>query len=229
MHGRRRVPRFLVNLCLLSAALLGPACQKSAPPPPPAPVRVAPARDGGPPPEPEAAGAPEVPDAGPGKEGDWIVAGAYRFRLDELRRCGGAPAVGPDAAAAPPAPRTWVGARVDIGARGDALMVTPRDVTLERGGVILQAIYVNPPTLSGCLPALPIKQVRGEESAHGFALFDVPEGFRKNGTGPFTLAYRPTRWGGAKRAEIEIPPCLDLCTNSEKAAPPPPRKSRKKS
>src|SRR5262249_54248186 len=119
--------------------------------------------------------------------------------------------------------------RVAVGARGDSLLATPRDVTLERAGVILQAVFVNPPTLSGCIPGLPIKQLRGEELARGFALFDVPEGFRKNGSGPFTLAYRPTRWGGAKRAEIEIPACLDMCTDSEKQAPPAaPAKPKKK-
>jgi len=211
------------------------ACQKNEPPPRPLPAPTlasAPVHDASPPPDPEAAAEPAVPDAGPSQEGEWIVAGSYKFRLEGLRRCGAAAASGgPDAAAPAAPPRTWVGALVDVAARADPLLVSARDITLEKGGIILQAIFVNPPTLSGCIPGLPVKQLRAAESTRGFALFDVPEAFRRNGSGPFILAYHPTRWGGAKRAEIKIPPCLDACGERERpeTAPAPPPKRRKKS
>jgi hypothetical protein len=66
------------------------------------------------------------------------------------------------------------------------------------------------------MPLLLMKQMRPNQIARGFAVFDVPERFRKDGTDPFVLAYRPTRWGGAKRIELKIPSCLDACPSTKK-------------
>ena len=89
--------------------------------------------------------------------------------------------------------------------------MSPRDLELRRGGVILTAKYINQPVLSGCQPLLPAKRLRAGESASGFALFEVPKSFRTTTDDPIVLSYRPTRWGGARRVEVPIRECLDAC------------------
>ena len=226
-------------LCFLAAALAALACGKDRQPEkprsPPPPVMPEAARE-------MAAAAQRNPsaetegesksgdDAGTAREDEWIEGGSYRFRLEELRRC--------DTGAAPPAPgpagqplapdggtpsgasdwgggTSWVGARVRVIARVNETIVSPRDLTLERGGVILQAKYVNPPVLRGCVPLLQQQQLRADQSVRGFALFEVPAHFRSAGAAPILLAYHPTRWGGARRVEIKLAPCFDACAARE--------------
>jgi hypothetical protein len=167
--------------------------------------------------DPEAPVAPEPPQA-PASEGAWVEAGSYRIRLDELRRCAGSTPVAPG-------PRGWVGALVEIGALTRDTFVSSRDLTIERGGVVVQAKYVDPPVMPGCLPMLPITQIRAGASARGFALFEVPASFREPGAVPVVLAYRPTRWGGARRTEIKLPDCFDACPHADERQPPPKHKA----
>jgi len=213
-------------LCLATAAALSLGCGKDhapapspAAPPPPDVLRVT-GRDGALPPNPEEA-APALPDAGAQQEGEWAMTGSYKIVLDEIVPCAPAAAAaaetaGPDSAGA--TARSWVGALVRVGALVNEFVLSPRDFTLERHGVIIQATYVNQPSLPACLPLLPVKQLRANQIARGFALFDVPARFRNQSTDPFVLAYRPTRWGGAKRTEFEVPPCLDACASKKSGA-----------
>jgi hypothetical protein len=112
--------------------------------------------------------------------------------------------------------RAWMGVAVRARAKADELFLTPRDFTLERGGVIVASRHVGPPTLPRCLPLLPAKQLRAKESVRGFVLFEVPAAFR-GGDVPVVLAYRPTRWGGARRVELPLPSCLDTCPDVKTA------------
>jgi hypothetical protein len=91
------------------------------------------------------------------------------------------------------------------------MFVTARDLELRRGGVILSATLANIPSLPGCKPLLPAKRLRPGEALSGFALFEVPRAFRATTPDPIVFSYRPTRWGGARRAEVPIPECFDAC------------------
>jgi hypothetical protein len=71
---------------------------------------------------------------------------------------------------------------------------------------------MNPPPLPGCRPLLSATRLRPGETVAGFALFEVPKSFRTTTKDPIVLSYKPTRWGGARRAEVPIPECFDACS-----------------
>jgi len=150
--------------------------------------------------------------------GEWTENKMYRFRLERIAACGApSPALGPaqqPAAGALPQLRgetSWVGAFFTVQAKAQSAFVSPRDLALRRGGVILNAKYINQPLLSACQPLLPARQLKAGESLAGFALFEVPKGFRTTTADPIVLAYKPTRWGGARQVEVPIRECLDAC------------------
>ena len=149
----------------------------------------------------------------------------YKFRLERVAACGAAEqALGPAQPAAAGGggqlrgESSWVGALFSVEAKEPSVFVTPRDLELRRGGVILGAKYVNQPVLSGCQPLLPATRLRAGDSARGFALFEVPKSFRTKTDDPIVLSYRPTRWGGARRVEVPIRECLDACPEARTAA-----------
>ena len=150
---------------------------------------------------------PSAEDGGaqaPVPPGQWAENKLYKFRLERIERCG---------AAAPGALRgevSWIGAFLTVEAK-DELFVSARDLELRRGGVILSAAYAYQPKLPGCKPTLVARRMRGGDRLAGFALFEVPKAFRVTTEDPIVLSYRPTRWGGARRAEVPIPECLDAC------------------
>jgi hypothetical protein len=156
----------------------------------------------------------------------WLEGGFYKFRLDAVKHCGASPALsqqgrdgGPlasDDGTAPSAAgwrggASWVGALVRVTADVKETFVSPRDLTLQRGGVILRAKYGDVPLLRGCQPLLQQNELRAGHEARGFALFEVPAHFRAKSPAPIVLAYQPTRWGGAKRVEIALDSCFDAC------------------
>lgn len=214
---------------LLAAALT--SCDREEAPatataPTPPPAKPAPA------PVPVAA-APTAEDHGPNggaatettivATGDWTENKQYKFRLERIASCGSAaPTLGPSQPTAPSATSafkgetTWVGALFSVQAKDKAVFVSPRDLELRRGGVILNAKYINQPLLAGCKPLLPAKQLRIGEDVSGFALFEVPKSFRATTDDPIVLSYKPTRWGGARRVEVPIRECLDACAESGK-------------
>jgi hypothetical protein len=147
------------------------------------------------------------------EQGAWLETASYFFRMDELKRCGSIPLPPPEGKAAAsaglPKEMAWVGALVRVRASVQ-LLVSPRDVTLEKGGVIINPTYVDVPPLPGCAPALSVKTLRAGQVARGYVFYKVPEGF-VNGAGVAKLAYQPTRWGGARRVEVTLQPCLHEC------------------
>jgi len=153
--------------------------------------------------------------------GQWSENRLYKFRFERVAACGAAAqALGPAQPAAggggnPLRGETsWVGAFFRVQAKEPSVFVTPRDLELRRGGVILTAKYINQPILSGCEPLLPATRLRAGDSASGFALFEVPSSFRTKTDDPIVLSYRPTRWGGARRVEVPIRECLDACAEA---------------
>jgi hypothetical protein len=150
---------------------------------PPAPVQApAPAADGA------------TDEAGPpGSKGAWLEGNIYRFRLDDARKCR-PPAVAGGAR---------IGAVVRVASKINELLVAPRDVKLQSGGVILDsAIMTKAP--DGCGPLLTPKSLRAGKTADGVVVFDVPPEFNPDHR-PVKVTYQPTRWGGAKRVEALLP------------------------
>lgn len=216
----------LMATALASCDRQEPPATATAPTPPPA--KPAPA------PMPVAA-APTAEDNGPEggaaadttilATGDWTENKQYKFRLDGLAACGAPSAtLGPAQPTAAPirsfrGETTWVGARFSVEAKDKAVFVSPRDMELRRGGVILTARHINQPLLPGCKPLLAPKQLKVGENVSGFALFEVPKSFRIKTDDPIVLSYKPTRWGGARRVDVPIRECLDACKTSGRSAP----------
>jgi hypothetical protein len=224
-----RPQRLLLPLLLASAPVACDRQQTSAPAPgpqPPAakpvPAPVTAARPGVIPAADEAGG----PDGGAATaaeslivgHGQWTETKQYKFRFERIAACG-APTttVGPaqptaaSGVGAFKGETTWVGALFSVEAKDDSMFVSPRDLELRRGGVILNARHINQPLLPECMPALAARQLKIGEAVSGFALFEVPKSFRATTDDPIVLAYRPTRWGGSRRVEVPIRECLDAC------------------
>ena len=152
--------------------------------------------------------APPAATAPPGQK---LEGPRYDVQLERTVRC--RPAAG-----SPAGDRTWVGFAVTVRSRTKGLFVTARDFSLEKQGIVLQPRHINTPLLEGCLPLLRQKQLDANtEPNQGFVLFEVPARFRNDDV-PLTLAYQPTRWGGAARVELVVPSCLDQCDSSRTGA-----------
>lgn len=154
-----------------------------------------------------------------------LESGLVTLTLEKVAACtpaaDAASATPPAAPGAPPA-KTWVGFAVRTRAKAPEVFLTARDFTLEQGGVILQPRHIDPPRLAGCTPLLKPLQLKPGQGSAGFVVFEVPNGFRTSaaaaGAAPLVLAFKPTRWGGAKRLEFAVPSCLDACEPGKPAA-----------
>jgi len=147
--------------------------------------------------------------------GQWLDASLYEFKAVAIRRCLAA-TLAPGAQPAPAAPNggARVGVSVQIRAKVDSLLASPRDVTLENAGVILQA-ELNPG--KACGAPLPTRQLRSGETAQGEVIFTLPDAeFAK----ALTLHFKPTRWGGAPGVSLPIPECLADCAASKPGQSP---------
>jgi hypothetical protein len=231
---KRLLCTWLVAAGLAAASTIGlGSCERDdavAPPPRAAAAPAAPA----PAPLPIAAQIPgedQAPDGGQSSDlivpsGEWTESKTYKFRLDRISACGIASQVlGPAAPAAAGGvgqlrgETSWVGAYFSVEAKEPSVFVTPRDLELRRGGVILTGKHINLPVLSGCQPLLAAKQLRKGEALSGYALFEVPKSFRVTTEDPIVLSYRPTRWGGARRVDVPIRECLDACRAASTTKP----------
>jgi len=140
-----------------------------------------------------------------GKLNQWLEASLYRFKVGSIRRC-----VAPVAAASVSAEggELRISVSVSITAKVDLLLASPRDLNLERDGVILQAELQPSPV---CGAPLPTKQLRRGETATGAVNFVLPSpDFEKR----LKLHFSPTRWGGAPATTVELPDCLADCAGA---------------
>lgn len=138
----------------------------------------------------------------------------YKLRYEGIQRCGSNESL----------PHLF-GFAIRVAPKVGKLFVAPRDVSLVLGGVILEPVPIDtsspvrkPP--AKCAPLLLEQELRAGQSARGYVLFELPASFL-SAQKPLALVYKPTRWGGAPRAAIDVPACLADC------APPPPAAKRK--
>lgn len=131
--------------------------------------------------------------------GTWADAAPYRFRVTRVERC-------PRARSAPAsASAARLGFSVQILSKYDGLLVHPRDLHLEKNGVI----HDSEPSGTGCGgPALtPIVAKHGQTVA-GVVTFQLTTDADARSA---KVVFEPTRWGGAPRVEVSVPECLDAC------------------
>ena len=134
-----------------------------------------------------------------------IESAAYKFKVTSVAPCAlPAPvrsAANDGSAEAVPEDRQLrVGVTVHVLAKFDEFFVAGRDVTIEKDGVIIQP-EVQPKPSTGCSPLLEPKAMRHDQVASGVVVFQVPdEAFLRSST----IAYQPTRWGGAPRVQVPV-------------------------
>jgi hypothetical protein len=149
---------------------------------------------------------PDEPrDLAPVAIGTWLEGSGFRFRVDAIRECGQQRA---DAARSASLHLLAIEIRIVAGPK--EVFVSPRDVTLESAGIILQSENRAAPVGKSCGPQWNAQRLAPRRTLRGVLLFAVPPDFgasRKD----LILAYRPTRWGGAGRLEVRVPGCLDHC------------------
>ena len=155
------------------------------------------------------------PDAGVAEIGTWLDGNGFRFRVDSIRDCGKQLAP-----AAQSASLHLLAFEIRIVAGPKEVFVSPRDVTLESGGVILQAEIRAAPVGKSCSQQWTAQRLSPRRTLRGVLLFAVPPDFGASGRDPI-LAYQPTRWGGAGRLEVRVPGCLDHCAPPVAAKPRP--------
>ena len=136
------------------------------------------------------------------RAGNWIETSAYKFKVTGVVRC------------ADPSPtenvpedrRVRIAVKVDILSKYDEFLVQPKDVKLEKGGVIIDSER-QAKTGPECRPVLEHRQLKHDATLSGFVVFQVPdEAFVRGGT----VAYMPTRWGSAPKAEVKLDAKLAL-------------------
>jgi hypothetical protein len=165
-----------------AAKSAAPVSRSSATPPPAASVR---------------SPAYETPFAGQDlRVGKWIETSAYKFRVNGVVRC-----ADPSPSEKVPEDRpVRVAVKVDIFSRYDEFLAQGKDVELEKDGVIIDAERQAKPGPE-CSPLLEHKRMKHDETHGGFVVFQVPdEAFVRGGT----VAYMPTRWGSAPKAEVKL-------------------------
>lgn len=185
----------------LLATLLLPQCRKNSEPrgepaqslAPPTSAEARPAAASAVPPAPAA----ETPFAGQKTNvGSVVETSAYKFSVTRVERCADAPA----GEKVPPDRPVRVGVSVDVFSKYDAFLLSSRDITLEKAGVVIES-EMSPKPSAGCSALLPTKHLQHDQNETGVAVFQVPdESFAKGGV----VAYKPTRWGGAPRVEIQV-------------------------
>jgi hypothetical protein len=153
--------------------------------------------------EPAAVKAPERaagPDAGLGR---WVESPSFKFKVTSVATCADVD-IGRDEgkdAAAPAIPEdrpVRVGVTVHVLSTYDGLFVSGRDVSFEKDGVIVRSEIDARPS-AGCIGLLESTTLKHDETASGVVIFQLPDqAFARTGT----IAFQPTRWGGAPRLEV---------------------------
>jgi hypothetical protein len=148
--------------------------------------------------------------------GGWIESAAYKFKVSGVAPCTLPASVrsasNDGSAESLPEDRPLrVAVTVHVAAKFDEFFAAGRDVTIEKDGVIIRP-EVNPKPSAGCNPLLEPKTLRHNQVASGVVVFQVPdEAFVRSST----IAYEPTRWGGAPRVQVRV---ADLKLKPFKAA-----------
>jgi hypothetical protein len=211
IHVDRWGPGSIAHLALIGSTLLVTHCQKKAPEesaPPTAAAKSAstlPAASATPSASASAQRSPmhETPFAGQDlSAGKWIETSAYKFKVNGVVRC-----KDPSPTEKVPEDRPLrIGVKVDIFSKYDEFIAHAKDVEFEKDGVVIDSerqVKTGPE----CSPQLEHKRMKHDEALSGFVVFQVPdEAFVRGGT----VAYMPTRWGGAPRTAVKLDAKLAL-------------------
>jgi hypothetical protein len=139
---------------------------------------------------PPAPPAPPEPSPPPAPAGVWVGSDVYDLRVVSVTRCWN----GQDR-------HRHVGVEVAVRSKTGPLFVAPRDVSLRAGGLLFPAL--TDPRFVNCRPALTSTQLRRDQGARGFVVFEVADAARD-----LVLEYAPRRWGGAGQVRVALPPAV---------------------
>ena len=143
------------------------------------------------------AAAAEQPYAGQDpRVGKWVETSAYKFRVNGVQRCA-------DPVPKEPVPEDRplrVGVSIEVFSKYDNFLLAARDVTVEKGGVIINSERTAKAS-AGCAPVLQPTHMKHDQTSKGVVVFQVPdESYVREGS----VGFKPTRWGGAPRADVKL-------------------------
>jgi hypothetical protein len=84
------------------------------------------------------------------------------------------------------------------------LNVTPRDLMLGKGGIMINASLDLKREIKGCTPLLKVSFLQPKESTKGFVLFDLPTWGPGSNLNELNLVYHPARFGGAAQLYVKL-------------------------
>jgi hypothetical protein len=135
-----------------------------------------------------------------GSIGEMLEGDVYTFKLVSMRPCGDQPsAVPPD----DPKARIVVGAEVEI-TTNTKLNVSPRHLSLGKGGILLDGNVDPKRLLKGCTPLLNVALLKKGDVTKGFVLFDVPASGPGSNWREMNLVYLPRRFGGSSQVLVKL-------------------------
>ena len=138
-----------------------------------------------------------------GKVGEGLEGDVSYFKVLSLKPCGNVKSPAEAEAARDPKARAVFAAEVEIVAK-TRLNVSPRDLSLNKGGMKFMASVDPKRTLDGCTPLLQVSRLQPKESARGFVLFDLPAWGPGSNVNELDLMYHPARFGGSTQLFVKL-------------------------
>lgn len=204
----RRCSSASTTTLALALLLTLSACQKKVPEtnstrPAPSAVKptIAPARP---------APTPAIEKPRPGPLAEWVQARNYRLRVVDATPCDDP---SEDAARTQEGPSGTsngfrLGVTIEVEATEysstTAVVVSPAAATVEKGGKVFRALRKPDPT-PACDDLLGLEKLAPREVTRGQLVFSAPnESYLRSAL----FAFKPPRWGGEKRLEVQLPDCF---------------------
>lgn len=146
---------------------------------------------------------PTTPLKTVGAMGEGLEGDVSYFKLLSVKPCGDAKSREEAEARKDPKARAVYAAEVEIVAK-TRMNVSPRDLSLGKGGFSFMASVDPKRELKGCTPLLQISLLQPKQSARGFVLFDLPAWGPGSNVNELNLIYHPARFGGSTQVLVKL-------------------------
>ena len=146
---------------------------------------------------------PKEPLKTVGKLGEGLEGDVSYFKLLSLKPCGDAKNRAEAEAKKDPKARAVYAAEVEIVAK-TRLNVSPRDLSLGKGGYSFMANVDPKREIEGCTPLLQVTRLQPKESTKGFVLFELPAWGPGSNVNELNLMYHPARFGGSTQLFVKL-------------------------
>ena len=138
-----------------------------------------------------------------GVTGEELEGDVSYFKLLSIKPCGEVKSREEAEAKKDPKARAVYAVEVEIVAK-TRLNVSPRDLSLGKGGYTFTPSVDPKRELKGCTPLLQVTRLQPKETAKGFVLFDLPAWGPGSNLDELNLMYHPARFGGSTQLFVKL-------------------------